>query len=319
MIKANALSRSYGDVVAVNEVSFEIDRNEIVALLGHNGAGKSTLMKMISGCLEPTSGSVEFSGLDMSSNRKEIQRLIGFLAEDCPLYDEMLVIEYLDFIADLRGVKRGEKSQRINYAVTKTALKEVVGNLVSTLSRGYRQRLGIAQALLNSPSLLILDEPMSGLDPSQNIEMRVFIRELAKTCTVLLSTHNLADVQAVSERVIILNSGIITLDAKLADLQKTSSLEILTNADDESFQSILLGLGLENLKTFNCAMSETNHKYIFDTGTADISSEIAAAVTAALVDKGFKLYGARPIIRDLESIFAGTTADNVDRVERNTN
>jgi ABC-2 type transport system ATP-binding protein len=319
VIKANALTRTYGDLIAVSEVSFEIGKNEIVALLGQNGAGKSTLMKMITGCLEPTSGSVEFNGLNMSSNRKEIQQFIGFLSEDCPLYNEMQVIEYLDFIADLRGVKPGEKSHHITYAVTKMSLQDVTGKLISTLSRGYRQRLGMAQTLLNSPSLLVLDEPMNGLDPSQNIEMREFIRELAKTSTVLLSTHNLQDVQAVSERVIILNKGSITLDAKLADLQTTSTLEVLTNADEESFQAILIGLGLENLKTTECVMLETMRKYIFDTGSANSSSEIAASLTSLLVAKGFRIYGARPIIRDLESIFADTTIDNVNHVERDAN
>jgi ABC-2 type transport system ATP-binding protein len=304
VIKANALTRTYGDVVALRDVTFEIKDHEIVALLGHNGAGKTTLLKMLTGCLEPTSGSIEFDGLNMSLQRREIQRHIGFLPEDCPLYDEMLVIEYLDLFSDLRGVEPRDKARRITYAVTKTSLQEKTLNLISTLSRGYRQRLGVAQALLNSPRLLILDEPTNGLDPSQNLEMRAFIRELAETCTVLLSTHNLQDVQAISHRVIVLDKGSVALDAKLIDLQQTSRLEILTNADEEGFQKVLSGLKLEKLKISDSAKSETAHRYLIDTEDAHISVETTASITEALVDKGFKLYGVKPIIRDLEAIFA---------------
>lgn len=313
MIKANALTRNYSDIVAVHEVSFEIAEKEIVALLGHNGAGKTTLLKMISGCLEPTSGNVELDGLDMSSNRKLMQQLIGFLPEDCPLYKEMLVLEYLDFIGDLRGVKPTEKAERISYAVAKTSLKEVTHNLVGTLSRGYRQRLGVAQALLNNPRLLVLDEPTNGLDPSQILDMRALIREIAQSSTVILSTHNLQEVQAISDRAIILDKGRVVMDAKLSELQKTSRLEIITNADMEGFQSVLAGL--ENLKISDSATLGTTYQYVVDSANDDESTETAAIVTSAMLEKGFKLYGIRPIVRDLETIFASIIGGNVETNE----
>ena len=309
MIKAHSLTRAYDQVVAVKDVTFDIGKNEIVALLGHNGAGKSTLIKMIIGCLEPTNGSVEVNGLDLEVNRKEVQQQIGYLAENCSIYPEMRVLQFLDYAADLKGIKAHEKSDRITYAVERTGLYDVTQNLVGSLSRGYRQRLGVAQTLLCSPSVFIFDEPTNGLDPSQIFEMRSLIKELAGNATILLSTHNLQEATAISNRVMIMDRGRIVLDSYLKDLQATCSLEIHTDADLPAFENSLGEMA--GMKICHSSICGLQHHYIIEASALADSSEVAALVSGALAQKGFKIFAVLPVIRDLETIFAAVTSQNV--------
>ena len=215
MIKVDLLSRSYGVLKAVNAVSFEIGKGEVVGLLGPNGAGKTTIMKMITGFLEPTSGVIEVDGMRFGADTRAIQRRIGYLPENCPVWPEMTVLDYLLFQGELHGVTGKALDVAVARAVRRTALEDKARARIDTLSRGYRQRVGVAQAILHDPEIIILDEPTNGLDPTQILHMRRLIRDLAKAATVIVSTHILQEVQAVCERVLILRAGTLALDARL--------------------------------------------------------------------------------------------------------
>ncbi len=301
MIRANGLSRTYGSVVAVNNVSFEIGAREIVGLLGHNGAGKTTIMKMTTGYLEPSSGNITINGADVWSQRADVQRQIGYLPENCPLYPEMTVLDYLEYAAALRGVLPNKRLEKIGYVIEKTNLISVAKKSISMLSRGYKQRLGVAQAILNSPSIVILDEPTNGLDPSQIIEMRGLIRELSETATVVVSTHILQEVQAVCGRVIIINNGNLALDAPMADLQVSRKLRVVTDSEPAECSKIL-----EQLPGFpitHSARKDDQYHYTVEPQACQIS-EAAALVASALVAHGRKIYALTPITQDLETLFA---------------
>ncbi|HEY9784376.1 MAG TPA: ABC transporter ATP-binding protein [Candidatus Obscuribacterales bacterium] len=302
MIKAEALSRKYGDVVAVSDVSFEIGAGEIVGLLGHNGAGKTTIMKMLTGYLEPSAGAVTIEGVDVWSNRSFTQRRVGYLPENCPLYPDMAVLDYLDYLAVLRGVPESQRAERLLYVIEKAALTSVAKSEIGTLSRGYRQRLGVAQALLNSPRIVILDEPTNGLDPSQILEMRELIRELARTATIVLSTHILQEVQAVCSRVIIINNGKVALDQALSDLQSMRRVRIVTDAQPASVNELLAALG--DLSVDECRHRDKLYEYIVE-APAD---ESAPSVNRLLVENGWRVYAIHPVVRDLETIFGEITA-----------
>lgn len=239
MIKIDKLTRRYGNFVAVDEVSFQIARGEVVGLLGHNGAGKTTIMRMLTGFLEPTSGSIQIDTLAMGPDTAAIQRRIGYLPENCPSWPEMSVIEFLEYQALLHEVPAERRSAAVAGAIRRTALAEKATQPISTLSRGYRQRVGVAQAILHSPDIIILDEPTNGLDPTQILHMRSLIRELAQSATVIVSTHILQEVQAVCERVLILRAGRKVVDARLDDLQHDARLLVTLDRDEVSARPVL--------------------------------------------------------------------------------
>jgi ABC-2 type transport system ATP-binding protein len=306
MIVAKDLTRKYGHFTAVENVSFEIPDGQIVGLLGHNGAGKTTIMKMLTGFLEPTSGSVVIDGHDVETDRSAAQALIGYLPENCPLYPEMTVIDFLDYAAELRGVSSGDRPSRLREAIAATELGEKATEPISSLSRGYRQRVGVAQAILHKPKIVILDEPTNGLDPSQIKQMRALIKRLAETATVMLSTHILQEVQAVCDRAIVIHRGKLALDSALADLRKGGRLRLVTNGAPDIVEPLLTALetvhGFERL-----AASGEGHSYgIKLNGHAP--EVVAPKVARALLDKGLDLYALAPEQRDLESIFAEITA-----------
>ncbi|HEX5057368.1 MAG TPA: ABC transporter ATP-binding protein [Gammaproteobacteria bacterium] len=301
MIKTEALTRTYGDFTAVDQVSFKIGRGEIVGLLGHNGAGKTTIMKMLTGYLEPTSGHIEIDGLDIRVDREAIQRKIGYLPENCPVYPEMTVIDYLDYAASLHGVPENERPSRVREAIAKTALEEKAMQPISTLSRGYRQRTGVAQALLHNPDILILDEPTNGLDPAQIQHMRDLIRSLAKQATVILSTHILQEVQAICDRVIIIRSGRVALDARMEELRSGNRLLVAVDTAPDKTQSILKSVqGVRSVATLD--NDGRQYRYALELAQQE-ADEAAPLVSKALIDKGCKLYGLQRERRDLETVF----------------
>ena len=222
MIDVESLTRFYNKTPAVNNVSFSIDQRQIVGLLGHNGAGKSTIMKMLSGGLEPSSGRVCIRGLDLSDHKEQLQRRLGYLPENLPVYPDLSVADYLDYCATLKGLRGDEKRRAIRYSVEATALGERFLSLIGELSRGFKQRVGVAQAILGSPELLILDEPGNGLDPEQNEQMRALIREIAANATVLLSTHIMQEVDALCDRVLVMSNGALALDSPPAALRQSA-------------------------------------------------------------------------------------------------
>ncbi len=212
LVEAENLTRYYGAFLAVDHISFSIDRGEIVGLLGPNGAGKTTTMRMATGFLPANEGSVEIAGYDVRTNPRAARRHIGYMPENNPLYTEMRTREYLGFRAALKGVARRERNRRISECIDLCAIRDVEDQIVGTLSKGYRQRVGLADAMLAEPDVLILDEPTIGLDPNQVRETRRLVGDLGENHTVLISTHILAEVEAICERVLIIDKGRIVAD-----------------------------------------------------------------------------------------------------------
>lgn len=220
MIEADRLSKFYGIFAAVRNVSFKVYEGEVVAFLGPNGAGKSTTMKMLTGYLNPSEGVARIAGHDMSSDRIAGSKRLGYLPENGPLYPDMTPIALLEFFAEARGMSRDYAQERIQAVVEVCALKDVLGKPVSKLSKGYRQRVGMAQALLHEPDVLIMDEPTAGLDPNQIREVRRTMRRLGEQKTILLSTHILQEVEAMASRVILIAEGRLKYDGSVADLPR---------------------------------------------------------------------------------------------------
>lgn len=218
MIEVDALSRRFRDVQAVDEVSFSVERGEVVGFLGPNGAGKSTTMKMITGFLEPSGGTARVEGFDVRSHRREVQARIGYLPEGAPAYGDMSVGAFLEFVGKLRGLDGARRRERIGEMVHRLHLADVYGRRIETLSKGFKRRVGIAQALLHDPDVLILDEPTDGLDPNQKFEMRELIRAIAGEKAIVVSTHILEEVEAVCTRAIIIAKGRVLADATPTDL-----------------------------------------------------------------------------------------------------
>ena len=232
MIEVSHLTKQYGNHLAVDDVSFTVADGQICGLLGPNGAGKSTIMNILTGYLSATSGQVTVAGHPLPEEADAAKACVGYLPEQPPLYPEMTVQEYLAFAAELKGVKKAERKEQVCRAARRTGLETVLPRLIRSLSKGYKQRVGIAQALLGSPRLIILDEPTVGLDPAQVIEIRKLIRELGRAHTVILSSHILSEVQAVCQQILILSKG---------HLAAAGSLEELT-ADGKSLEEVFLEL-----------------------------------------------------------------------------
>ena len=232
MIEVSHLTKKYGSRLAVDDISFTVEDGVIYGLLGPNGAGKSTIMNILTGYLAATEGQVTVAGHPLPEEADAAKACVGYLPEQPPLYPEMTVQEYLTFAAELKGVKKAERKEQVGRAARRTGLETVLPRLIRSLSKGYKQRVGIAQALLGSPRLIILDEPTVGLDPAQVIEIRKLIRELGRAHTVILSSHILSEVQAVCQQILILSKG---------HLAAAGSLEELT-ADGKSLEEVFLEL-----------------------------------------------------------------------------
>ncbi len=220
MIEVKKLTKKYGDLTAVNHISFEVQQGEIVGFLGPNAAGKSTTMKMLTCFLTPTDGTASVAGFDIGENSLEIRRRIGYLAENNPLYSDLRVSDFLSFVADMRHIPKGDKKDKVKKIIKTCGLERVVKQNVGQLSKGFRQRVGLAQAMIHDPEILILDEPTSGLDPIQIVEIRDLIKELGKAKTVIFSTHILAEVEATCTRVIIINEGRVVGSGTIDELQR---------------------------------------------------------------------------------------------------
>ena len=232
MIEVSHLTKKYGGHLAVDDVSFTVEDGQIYGLLGPNGVGKSTIMNILTGYLSATSGQVTVAGHPLLEEADEAKVCVGYLPEQPPLYPEMTVGEYLNFVAELKKVPRAQRKEQVLRAARRTGLEKVLPRLIRSLSKGYKQRVGIAQALLGSPKIIILDEPTVGLDPAQVIEMRKLIRELGKAHTVILSSHILSEVQAVCQQVLILSKGKLAASGTLQEL----------TADGRSLEEVFLAL-----------------------------------------------------------------------------
>lgn len=313
MIKAQNLVKRYGNNYALNDVSFEIGEGEIVGLLGPNGAGKSTAMNILTGYLSATSGTASVNGIDMLEDPIEAKRNIGFLPEQPPLYPEMTVMEYLNFVYELKGV-RLERDKHLTEILNSVRLFDVKNRLIKNLSKGYKQRVGIAQALVGNPKVIIFDEPTVGLDPKQIIEVRNLMRSLAKEHTVILSTHILAEVQAVCERVIIINKGKIIADEKTADLTKTIEdgyryrIKICGPQKDVEAE-LRSARGVKNVTATNERDSDS-YAYVVE---SERGVDVRKTVFNICADNRWAILGMSPVGTDLESIFI-RLVDNSENV-----
>ncbi len=320
MLAVSKLKRAYGDFVAADEVSFTIAKGEIVGLLGHNGAGKTTVMKMLSGYLEPSAGSIQFQGLALQDHLKNLQQKIGYLPENLPIYPELSVAAYLDYAAELKALRGEEKQREIKRVIEATDIKSKLLSPIASLSRGYKQRVGVAQALLGRPALLILDEPTNGLDPQQTLQMRELIRSIAKAATVILSTHIMQEVDALCDRVLMMRAGRLVLDEKLADLRRARSLLLTTNKPATDIQPLLNQLtGVKTVEVLGSA--NAGEQLRIQLGDAAEAHSTAAAVARAVLQANAELYQLQPEVRDLESLFrdvnkADASEHNVPEVNR---
>ncbi|MEE4186446.1 MAG: ABC transporter ATP-binding protein [Gammaproteobacteria bacterium] len=310
MLEVERLVRCYGSFVAVDDVSFSIGDREIVGLLGHNGAGKTTIMKMLSGYLEPDSGQIQLAGKALAANLKACQRQIGYLPENLPVYPELTVIDYLDYAAVLSGLSGVAKRQEVRRVMAATELHSKAGSVIGTLSRGFKQRVGVAQALLGRPQLLILDEPTNGLDPTQTEHMRDLIRDLSQAATVILSTHIMQEVSALCDRVLILRNGKLAVDERLADLRHSRHLALLTTLTEPALREALRPLdGVAGITLLPSGDGEGVSHYQLTLGAAGAASpptashSTAAGIARAVLEAGGELFALHPATRDLESLF----------------
>ncbi|MBQ4066333.1 MAG: ABC transporter ATP-binding protein [Clostridia bacterium] len=225
MIEVKNLSKKYGPIPAVKDISFKVDQGAVYGFLGPNGAGKSTTMNMICGCLAPTQGSITVNGFDIIGDAVEAKRCIGYLPEQPPLYMDMTPFEYLEFVALAKGLRKEELYDELEFVMEKTGIADVADRLIRNLSKGYKQRVGIAQAIVGDPDIIILDEPTVGLDPLQIIEIRSLIKELGEEHTVILSSHILQEIEAVCDHVIMISKGRIVADESFEALTKNETLE----------------------------------------------------------------------------------------------
>ena len=307
MIEVQSLTRRYGKTIAVDDVSFHIGNNEIVGLLGHNGAGKTTIMRMLSGYLEPTAGSIVIGGVDLATQAQTVQQQLGYLPENLPMYPEMMVADYLDYAATLKGISKKERYQAVRGALLATDLAKRALDPISTLSRGLRQRVGVAQAVLGRPRLLILDEPTNGLDPNQTEHMRRLIKKLARRATVILSTHIMQEVDAICDRVLMLRNGQLALDQRMHDLHHSRTLRLHTNAAVESLASYLrrmpqiASLRQSGAEDGRLQFSLQLHQ------NADMDTA-ANNIARCVIEAGAQLYQLQPVRRDLDSVFREVNA-----------
>ena len=309
MIQVSHLTKYYGDFLAVNDLSFEIQDGHVYGFLGPNGAGKSTTMNIMTGCLSPTDGTVKIGGFDILEQPEAAKKLIGYLPEQPPLYPNETPQEYLTFVGEAKGLRGKALREEIDSAVQSAGIENVRDRLIGTLSKGYRQRVGIAQALLGKPQVIILDEPTVGLDPIQIIEIRDFIKELGKTHTVILSSHILSEVQAVCEQVLIISKGKLVAYDTPENLEKlllaSNGVTFQVEAGKEDSEGILVqveGLSGWEIKEADGVCSVTAN--LVD--GQDIKA-VCGKLTMAFAAKGLPVFEMRMKKANLEDVFLELT------------
>ena len=308
MIEVSRVSRVFGTFRAVNDVSFSIPTGQIVGLLGPNGAGKTTTMRMITGFLKPSDGCIKIDGQDITENAVEAKRKIGYMPESAPLYGEMIVDDYLRYIARVQGQNEDEK---VPHLCRICGLEEVMHKNIADLSRGYRQRVGLAHALMNDPEILILDEPTSGLDPNQIGDVRALIKEIGKTRTVIISTHILGEVEMLCSRVIIISGGKLVADSPTEQLREryghAAVVKLSAQADEANLSAALHGIeGIENLSFEKTEDEKITTVY----AAAKNGVELRPLIAKAVLSSGIDLYELTLQKNSLEDVFHILTADS---------
>ena len=312
MIEVSHVSRNFGDFRAVNDVSFSIPTGQIVGLLGPNGAGKTTTMRMITGFLAPSSGTITIDGINIEENPVAGKRKIGYMPESAPLYGDMIVEDYLKYIAQMQGVNPDEKLPKL---CQECGLKEVMSKNISELSRGNRQRVSLAHALMNDPEILILDEPTSGLDPNQVEDVRAIIREIGKTRTVIVSTHILSEVETICSRAIIISGGKLVADSSIENLKNsigTSSSVYLTfacgNSGKSADEAASLAKSIEGVSAVSVNDIHDGKEEMVISVNGDV--EIRPQLIKKLVEAGFDIYEAAQRKNSLEDVCHALTENS---------
>ena len=311
MIEVQHLTKRYGRVTAVDDVSFRVERGEILGFLGPNGAGKTTTMRILTGYIPATEGKAIVAGFDVFDQPIEAKRRTGYLPETPPLYPDMSVAEYLNFVASIKGVPANEKRQRIQQVMIKTRIDDMANRLCSKLSKGYRQRVGLAQSIIHNPDVLILDEPTAGLDPKQIIETRQLIKELAGDHTIILSTHILPEVSQTCQRVVIINKGRVvavdTPDNLTARLRGSETMYIQVDANGLDASGALRRVpGVTRVVESDRREPAVGYEVESERGH-DVRRELARIV----VSSGWGLLELRPMRISLEDIFLSLTTDEM--------
>ena len=314
MIKAEHLTKCYGNFTAVNDLSFEIEEGHVYGLLGPNGAGKSTTMNMLTGCLSATAGKITIGGHDIMEEPEAARKLIGYLPEQPPLYLNETPQEYLEFVGEAKGLRGQELKNRIDEIAVQTGIDGVRHQIISTLSKGYRQRVGIAQALLGNPGIIILDEPTVGLDPIQIIEIRELVRSLGETHTVILSSHILSEVQAICEKVMIISHGRLTafdtpenLEALLAH---GNGICLSVLASEEEVRSVMTQL--DPVPDWNCSENEDGSLSVFVSSAPDQLRTLCIRLFFAFANAGLAVFEMTSRKANLEEIFIELTENAED-------
>ena len=311
MIEVQDLTKAYGPVTAVDHVSFSVNEGEILGFLGPNGAGKTTTMRILTGYLPATSGTAKVAGFDVTTESLSVRRHIGYLPEAPPLYPDMSVTGYLDFVLRIKNVPAANRRARIDDALTKTNLGDKRNELIKRLSRGYKQRVGLAQALVHDPLVIILDEPTVGLDPKQIIEVRHLIKNLAGTHTIILSTHILPEVSMTCDRVVIINKGkIAAIDTPqnlTTQLKGAQKIRVEAQAPEKPLRELLAQIPGAGSIELSPARSSGRVTATIEVGAG---KEIRNLIAAKIVEKGWPLYELRGVSLSLEDIFLQLTTED---------
>jgi ABC-2 type transport system ATP-binding protein len=309
VIEVEHLTKRYGPVTAVDDISFSVQRGEILGFLGPNGAGKTTTMRVLTGYMPPTEGKAVVAGYDVFEQPIEAKRRTGYLPETPPLYPDMTVRDYLSFVARIKGVPRGERTARIDEMMQKTRISDVANRDCGKLSKGYRQRVGLAQALMHNPDVLILDEPTAGLDPKQIIETRQLIKALAGDHTIILSTHILPEVSQTCQRVVIINRGKVvavdTPDNLTSRLRGSETMYLQVDAAGADVASVLQRVS----GVTRVAITDTKQQIVGYEVDSESGRDVRRELAGAIVGRGWGLLEMRPMRLSLEEIFLHVTTE----------
>jgi ABC-2 type transport system ATP-binding protein len=317
LIEVQDLTKTFGERTAVDHISFAVNKGEILGFLGPNGAGKTTTMRMITSFMPATSGTARVAGFDVFDNSLEVRRHIGYLPENPPVYPDMTVESYLDFVARIKGVPREKRAQRVTDALEKTNITDKRDELIKRLSRGYKQRVGLAQALVHDPDVIILDEPTVGLDPKQIIEVRHLIKNLAGNHTIVLSTHILPEVSMTCDRVVIINKGKIaavdTPQNLTSQLKSGQRIRAEVQASEQPLRELLAQIpGASRVQTEPAQVNG----HVLATVEAAEGKDIRSAIAARIVEKGWPLFELKGVSLSLEDIFLELTTDDAAHAQQ---
>lgn len=309
MVEAKSLSMNYGTVRALIEASFVAPDNQVMGLLGPNGAGKTTSMKIITTQMVPSSGNATVAGLDVLENPIEVRKRVGYLPETAPLYNDMEVVEYLEFVGKGRGLDNHNLKIRLDWVVEATKLKHVFHRPIGELSRGYRQRVGLAQALIHDPDVLVLDEPTSGLDPLQIVGIRKLIKDLSATKTIIFSTHILQEVEAISDKIVIINEGRIIADGTPEELRLTSSNKVSFTIELKAAREMVEGAFNDSADSIEVNFTSSNNdfnKFVIN-GMDYVQTQMI--ISEKLKNEGWQVKEFSPVLPSLEDAFIKLTKE----------